>query len=115
LERKSGALGVRYAGDQVLQPTTFIGTPGANMKRIVVEDCEIVKVADRSRCSELGFEFATLPTRGEVSAFAYSAPVVAIESSSSIGHLTYTRLPVERAITLLTPVFKSTTPDSIAS
>jgi len=48
------------------------------MKLIVVEDCEIVKVADRSRCSELGFEFATLPTRGEVSAFAYSAPVVAI-------------------------------------
>ena len=34
------------------------------MKRILVENCEIVKVSDRSRCVELGFQFDTVPTRG---------------------------------------------------
>ena len=30
------------------------------MKRIVVEDCEIVKVTDRSRRAGLGYQFATV-------------------------------------------------------
>jgi hypothetical protein len=34
------------------------------MKRVIVEDCEIVKATDRSRCAGLGFQFATLPARG---------------------------------------------------
>jgi hypothetical protein len=33
------------------------------MKRIVVEDCEIVKATETSSCAGFGFQFATVPTR----------------------------------------------------
>ena len=79
------------------------------------EDCEIVKATETSSYAAFGFQFATVPTREKVGVYAYSALVVVAKSSSSIGHLTYNRLPVEPAITLVTLASKTTTRDSIDS
>ncbi len=41
-----------------------MGRPPNIIKRVVVEDCEIVKVSDTSCCRRLGLPFTTVATRG---------------------------------------------------
>jgi len=41
-----------------------MGRPPNIIKRVVVEDCEIVKVSDTSCCRRIGLPFTTVATRG---------------------------------------------------
>jgi hypothetical protein len=41
-----------------------MGRPPNVIQRVVVEDCEIVKVSDALACLKLGLRFATVATRG---------------------------------------------------
>jgi hypothetical protein len=75
------ALGVRYAPDPTLLPSNFLGMPGGNMKRFVIEGCEIVKATELSRELRLA-HFATVLHAEGVGACAYSVPVAAAESIS---------------------------------
>ena len=41
-----------------------MGRPTSSVRRVVVEDCEVVKANDALRCLRLGFRFDTGRTRG---------------------------------------------------
>ncbi len=41
-----------------------MGRPRSIIQRVVVEDCEILRVSDTSCCRGLGIEFTTVGTRG---------------------------------------------------
>src|SRR5579864_1386776 len=42
--------------------------------RVVVEDCEIIKVSEVLRCLRLGLQFDTVATRGRGQRFSFSCP-----------------------------------------
>ena len=42
-----------------------MGRPSNVIRRVVVEDCEIVEVSDTSRCRRFGIGFSTVATRGD--------------------------------------------------
>jgi hypothetical protein len=50
--------------DEPLGHYTELTEKKATMRRILVEECEIVRATDTSRLVELGFRFGTVPTRG---------------------------------------------------
>jgi hypothetical protein len=51
-----------------------MGRPPNVISRLVVEDCEIVRVSDPVCCLRLGLQFATVPTRGQGRRFCLLCP-----------------------------------------
>lgn len=51
-----------------------MGRPTSSTRRTVVEDCEVVKVTDTTRCLGLGFRFATTRIWGRGQRFCLLCP-----------------------------------------
>jgi hypothetical protein len=51
-----------------------MGRPSSVISRVVVEDCEVVKVTDTARCVGLGIHFATTRIRGRGQRFCLLCP-----------------------------------------
>jgi hypothetical protein len=92
-----------------------MGRPPNIIKRVVVEDCEIVKVSDTSCCRRIGLPFTTVATPEAADACAYSVQGVAAKPSNFTGRRICRFLRAERATISVTPASKSMTCGSTGS